>query len=161
MTKREFLDTVFALAPTEANAIMDAFDEYVDSNEPHWIPVTERLPKEEGFYLVTLGYKHGAETNIRLFKTESGKRYWRLWGNENITAWMPLPEPFKGGDGMSRLDENLELIKVTDKTTEMLKLASTEERESILKGINVSILLDISRSLAVIADALRKDEVTP
>lgn len=62
---------------------------------------------------------------------------------------------------MSRLDENLELIKVTDKATEMLKLASTEERESILKGINVSILLDISRSLAVIADALRKDEVTP
>lgn len=33
MTKREFLDTVFALAPDEANAIMDAFDEYVDSNE--------------------------------------------------------------------------------------------------------------------------------
>ena len=28
MTKREFLDTVFALAPNEANAIMDAFDEY-------------------------------------------------------------------------------------------------------------------------------------
>ena len=99
MTKREFLDTVFALAPTEANAIMDAFDEYVDRNEQHWIPVTERLPKEEGFYLVTLGYKHGAETNIRLFKTESGKRYWRLWGNENITAWMPLPEPFKGVTG--------------------------------------------------------------
>ena len=62
---------------------------------------------------------------------------------------------------MSRLDENLELIKVTDKTTEMLKLASTEERESIFKSINASILLDISRSLAVIADALRKDEVTP
>ena len=66
----------------------------------------------------------------------------------------------EGGARMSRLDENLELIKVTDKTTEMLKLASTEERESILKGINASILLDISRSLAVIADALRKDGVT-
>lgn len=38
MTKREFLDTVFALAPNEANKIMDAFDEYVESNEPHWIP---------------------------------------------------------------------------------------------------------------------------
>ena len=61
---------------------------------------------------------------------------------------------------MSRLDENLELIKVTDKTTEMLKLASTEERESILKGINMSILLDISRSLAIIADALKKDGET-
>ena len=34
MTKREFLDIVFALAPNEANAIIDAFDEYVDSNEP-------------------------------------------------------------------------------------------------------------------------------
>lgn len=32
MTKREFLDTVFALAPNEANKIMDAFDEYVESN---------------------------------------------------------------------------------------------------------------------------------
>lgn len=53
MTKREFLDTVFALAPHEANAIMDAFDEYVESNEPHWIPVTERLPEEYCECLVT------------------------------------------------------------------------------------------------------------
>ena len=49
MTKREFLGIVFALAPTEANAIMDAFDEYVDSNEPHWIPVTDgRNAVQEG-----------------------------------------------------------------------------------------------------------------
>ena len=48
MTKREFLDTVFALAPNEANAIMDAFDEYVESNEPHWIPVTENTLPEDG-----------------------------------------------------------------------------------------------------------------
>ena len=96
MTKREFLDKVFALVPNEANAIMDAFDEYVDSNEPHWIPCDEKLPKKEGFYLVTLGYKHGAETNIRYFKIEKDKRYWSLWGNENITAWCELPEPYKG-----------------------------------------------------------------
>ena len=31
MTKREFLDIVFALVPNEANAIMDAFDEYVEA----------------------------------------------------------------------------------------------------------------------------------
>ena len=64
--------------------------------EPHWIPVTERLPKEEGFYIVTLEHRYGAETNIRFFKIENGERYWSLWGNENITAWMPLPEPYKG-----------------------------------------------------------------
>ena len=42
MTKREFLDTVFALAPNEANAIMDAFDEYVESN----VVLTGRSGKE-------------------------------------------------------------------------------------------------------------------
>lgn len=63
---------------------------------PCWIPCSERLPKKEGFYLVTLGYKHGAETNIRFFKIENGKCYWSLWGNENITAWMQKPEPYKG-----------------------------------------------------------------
>lgn len=62
---------------------------------PCWIPCSEGLPKEEGFYLVTLGYKHDAETNIRYFKIENGKRYWSLWGNENITAWMPKPEPYR------------------------------------------------------------------
>ena len=55
MTKREFLDIVFALAPTEANAIMDAFDKYVDSNEPHWIPVDleNNEPQLEEWVLVS------------------------------------------------------------------------------------------------------------
>ena len=96
MTKREFLDIVFALAPTEANAIMDAFDEYVDSNEPHWIPCSGGLPKEEGFYLVTLEDQCGAETTIRFFRIENGERHWSLWGNENITAWMSKPESYRG-----------------------------------------------------------------
>ena len=59
--------------------------------EPHWIPCSERLPKDEGFYIVTLEHRYGAETNIRFFKIENGERYWSLWGNENITAWMPKP----------------------------------------------------------------------
>ena len=64
--------------------------------EPHWILCSERLPKEEGFYLVTLEDKCGAETTIRFFRIENGERQWSLWGNENITAWMPKPEPYKG-----------------------------------------------------------------
>lgn len=94
MTKREFLDTVFALAPNEANAIMDAFDEYVDSNEPHWIPVTERLPDNSRNILITSRggvsmawyngsyFEKGANTNHRKMQT--------------VTAWCELPEPFKG-----------------------------------------------------------------
>ena len=54
--------------------------------EQRWIPVTERLPKENGDYLVT--GRHGA-VNIR--KYEDGRWY----GNWAVIAWMPLPEPWK------------------------------------------------------------------
>ena len=91
MTKREFLDTVFALAPNEANAIMDAFDEYVESNEPHWIPVTERLP-EYGTEVVTYNRDEEFEIN-HIIDEEDGE-----WFLNGAIAWMPLPEPFKGND---------------------------------------------------------------
>ena len=101
MTKREFLDIVFALAPNEANAIMDAFDEYVESNEPHWIPVTERLPKskeEDLEYPTVLICFENEEIMLGCFY-ESTKE----WGTGeyfdkkcNPIAWMPLPEPYKG-----------------------------------------------------------------
>ncbi len=56
--------------------------------EPKWIPVTKRLPEENGGYLVVA--KRGYVTTA-------------LWvGNaekwKEITAWMPLPEPYKGGE---------------------------------------------------------------
>lgn len=89
MTKREFLDIVFALAPTEANAIMDAFDEYVESNEPHWIPVTERLP-EYGTEVVTYNRDEEFEIN-HIIDEEDGE-----WFLNGAIAWMPLPEPNKG-----------------------------------------------------------------
>ena len=93
MTKREFLDTVFALAPNEANAIMDAFDEYVDSNEPHWIPVTERLPETTGEYLVTKRemYTHRLIVDIAMYFVND-----RWHKADPVIAWMPLPEPYKG-----------------------------------------------------------------
>ena len=94
MTKREFLDIVFALAPTEANAIMDAFDEYVDSNEPHWISCSERLPNMHDEVLVTA---RGEVSIAWLYVDEK----WR--SNDmpqpmfkDIIAWIPLPEPYKG-----------------------------------------------------------------
>lgn len=93
------------IPPRTSKAAFDAFRQAIDmaiealkepKSEPDWISCSERLPKDEGFYLVTLGYKHGAETNIRFFKIENGEGYWSKWGNENITAWMPMPAPWKG-----------------------------------------------------------------
>ena len=122
MTKREFLDIVFALAPNEANAIMDAFDEYVESNEPHWTPCSERLPKTNVPVNVTyVNHNPGnyyAEVKDKPYTAtahfHNGQWYWyscatqdllneygtwipdRIDKDVEITAWCELPEPFKG-----------------------------------------------------------------
>lgn len=105
MTKREFLDTVFALVPKDANKIMDAFDEYVDSNEPNWIPVTERLPETSDAVLTTYivngdRSRRYVEESSYYGNDESWSSPWdeyRIAGTRiEVIAWMPLPEPFKG-----------------------------------------------------------------
>ena len=94
MTKREFLNTVFALAPNEANAIMNAFDEYVNSNEPRWIPVTERLPAMGKSVLICDAYG-----DICLgHRTSSGYYFPDFCEDKvkDVRAWCNLPEPYKG-----------------------------------------------------------------
>jgi len=60
--------------------------------EPHWIPVTERLPEEDGTYIVCLEdgsvFEYGYITNWYDDAWEYCKK--------DIVAWMPLPEPWKG-----------------------------------------------------------------
>ena len=97
MTKREFLDIVFALAPNEANKIMDAFDEYVESTEQKWIPWTgecDLMDNEE----VLVCQKDG-QIRHAMFYDFGGKKKFVTW-EEGITiydvvAYMPLPEPYK------------------------------------------------------------------
>ena len=94
MTKREFLDTVFALAPKDANKIMDAFDEYVESNEPHWIPVAEQ-PLEVGKSVLICD----ADGDICLgHRANYGYYFPDFCGDKikDVRAWCELPEPFKG-----------------------------------------------------------------
>lgn len=58
----------------------------------HWIPVSERWPEENGYYLITTVYH---------------EVYCDYWGEdcfdrtETVVAWMPLPKPYglqKGKD---------------------------------------------------------------
>lgn len=104
MTKREFLDKVFALVPNEANVIMDAFDEYVESNEPHWIPVTENcdcdlMDNEEVLVFQKDGTING-QIRHAMFYDFNGKKKFVTWEEGitiyNVLAYMPLPEPYKG-----------------------------------------------------------------
>ena len=72
--------------------------------EPKWIPCSERLPEEDGQYLITVKYKHVDGYND--IYAEHGEWYDEKWDMfcfghcgevEGILAWMPLPEPYKGG----------------------------------------------------------------
>ena len=59
-----------------------------------WIPVSERLPEENGVYIVSY------EDSVRVLEWFNGK--WFFYPSNpareetgTITAWMPLPEPYK------------------------------------------------------------------
>ena len=67
-----------------------------------WIPCSERLPKKKGLYWVTVKvkYEEGLEVLYSEQREWSGKRWGELscahCGVGTITAWMPMPEPYKG-----------------------------------------------------------------
>lgn len=59
------------------------------SVQPGWIPCSRELPKKDGDYLVTT---HSGQIARYIFIGCSSEEYWRRCA----TAWMPLPEPYKG-----------------------------------------------------------------
>ena len=68
------------------------------SQEPKWIPVSERLPKEkDGAVLVTM-----PDNTIKTARCSEFSGEWYVGdmmgvGGPDPLAWMPLPEPYKAG----------------------------------------------------------------
>lgn len=59
-----------------------------------WIPCSERLPEKEVVYIITVHYD---DRNFIAFDNFcSYKHGWKEWSNQEVLAWMPLPEPYKG-----------------------------------------------------------------
>lgn len=63
-----------------------------------WIPVSEILPEKDGEYLTTMKYIGKATGTIYIDVEETffdaGKSF-NVGVNEEVIAWMPLPEPYK------------------------------------------------------------------
>jgi hypothetical protein len=90
---------------TALNAFINTA-EIVPDRPQEWIPCSERLPSENGYYLVTLengvvkilGYSTTQRTTYPkgFYHIEDGFS-WRQIQNP-VVAWMPLPEAWKGAD---------------------------------------------------------------
>lgn len=61
-----------------------------------WIPASERLPEKEGRYLcvVRIGHKSGAVYVQIMNGDKYGFSLEHIY-NDDVTHWMPLPEPPK------------------------------------------------------------------
>lgn len=60
-----------------------------------WIPCSERLPENDGRYLVTCSKIGAWVVDWNIWHNEP-KPSW-LW-EQGVTAWMPLPEPYMKGE---------------------------------------------------------------
>ena len=73
--------------------------------EREWIPCSERLPKERESVLIATSLQHDNWVGEGCYwETTKNHVIWKgykwnatYWDNE-VTAWMPLPKPYKGGE---------------------------------------------------------------
>jgi hypothetical protein len=84
----------------EDTPLEEIINELAEEYKGGWIPCSERLPEKNGYYLVTQK-RYSLDTH-RLIRIETD--YVRFengeWGRANyfeITAWQPLPAPYKEG----------------------------------------------------------------
>ena len=67
---------------TKVNELLNDLEQ-----EPRWIPVTEKLPEKDAFYLVT---EKSGRVCTYVFHKGNSEEYWKRCA----VAWMPLPKPY-------------------------------------------------------------------
>ena len=79
------------------------------SAEPQWIPCSERLPEPNRHDELNVDVYYLAQTEFgdmivaSYNESHEGTKWWELIYSyrifdDEIVAWMPLPEPYKGGE---------------------------------------------------------------
>ena len=97
MTNAEAIETLRANYPDACyEQLREAVDKAIKALElQEWIPCDERMPEEEGHYLVTDESGGTAYVGSSQFLIcDDGKFYWDFF---DVTAWRPLPDPYRNG----------------------------------------------------------------
>ena len=105
VTKQTVIDELSRYGMTEdGEAIINAIPAADVVERPRWIPVTERLPNCNGCYLVWRPHFFCGEIGMPSICYFDGSNTWhdsygvdftRTLHPEDVTYWMPLPEPPK------------------------------------------------------------------
>lgn len=115
MTKEKVIDilnrikdgTVWLMPnmPEDGEKAIDIAIKAVEQSEPHWIPVTERLPENGRQVLVYARSVHYALAKYDEMREADGtyKKQWvtfdawkPFYSIKEVIAWCELPEPYKG-----------------------------------------------------------------
>ena len=103
-TKSDVLDTGTTQKPPQSGRGIREHKE--DGRIMHeWIPVTERLPKDAADVLICTIYntiftahRYSVSFNGHIKEGwEDGAEWWEYDDAGVVTAWMPLPKPYKEG----------------------------------------------------------------
>ena len=108
ISRQAAINTVFSMCcgwDTEdkddlRNMIMLAFQELPSAElqtVQQWVPVEERLPEETGWFLVSTLRKDKNELEVSTAWFSKRHGFEILEKVYSVYAWMPLPEPYKGG----------------------------------------------------------------
>ena len=91
----EYPDDVLTHCDIEAAPTLE-----LESLQPQWIPVTERLPETSQDVLITIRRAWETVRGMKAFYMPSDDG--GIWASQRgtdttgVIAWLPLPEPYKG-----------------------------------------------------------------
>ena len=80
------------MIPWEGKDVFARIRKLPSAQPVQWIPCSERLPENGHYYLWCSDMGH-VQSDYYWNGFENGMKY-----GYNIVAWMPLPEPYKGGE---------------------------------------------------------------